>query len=69
MEDMVFPVGGLLSVVGAFVAMLKLLARPDGRWAPLVERLESEITWLRAEVQELRTENALLRQRIEQEES
>ena len=38
----------------AFVAMLRLLSRPDSRWAPLVDELRKENDRLTAELERLR---------------
>jgi hypothetical protein len=46
-----------LGAVGAaFVAMLRLLARPDTRWQPIVEQLEQDNARLRTEIDRLRTQ-------------
>lgn len=44
-----------IAAVGtAFVAMLRLLSRPDSRWQPLVDELRTENDRLRAENEALR---------------
>jgi hypothetical protein len=44
----------------AFVAMLRLLSRPDSRWQPLVDELREDNARLRADVEDLRGRLAAL---------
>jgi hypothetical protein len=41
-------------VATAFVAMLRLLSRPDSRWQPLVDELRKDNDRLRSEIDSLR---------------
>jgi hypothetical protein len=60
LPDQATTLGALGAVGTAFVAMLRILARPETRWQPIVDQLEADNARLRAEV-------AVLREQIEQE--
>jgi hypothetical protein len=52
--DQATALGALGAVGTAFVAMLRILSRPETRWQPIVDQLEADNERLRGEVAELR---------------